>query len=278
MKWWIISHSFSCCCSLCWLNYSYRHKAAMQPCNMWKKRETPAFRCFGTFYTSPVERKHVPKEVSQVQRRGGVRNIKAVLSGALRAGRGWGAGQRDGGRVFSHLTNQVIHWSTCASAQFSCPCFWGSQTSVWAARRSHWYPETPHLKGRRRRAWVIRCTNQTCSRLMLMCHIIRGEQRGPSQCLSNSTQRRTGRASELRGWAPLSDHTAFISLFRTLSFSNKSFITVCADASSKSDITWPTFSCLKEEMLSLFVSVTTAVLSVRTFAPPTCVCGKCSLM
>lgn len=25
--------------------------------------------------------------------------------------------------VFSHLMNQVIHWSTCASVQFFCPCF-----------------------------------------------------------------------------------------------------------------------------------------------------------
>lgn len=47
---------------------------------------------------------------------------------------------------FSHLMNLVIHWSKCASAQFSCPCFWGSRTSVWAARRLHWCPEKHRLK------------------------------------------------------------------------------------------------------------------------------------
>lgn len=49
-------------------------------------------------------------------------------------------------RMFSHSVNQAAHWSACASARFSCPCFWGSRTSVWAARRLHWCPERRRLK------------------------------------------------------------------------------------------------------------------------------------
>lgn len=81
---------------------------------------------------SPVERKYIPKEVSQFavanmrtiqRRRGGVKKMEAgVLSGAAREGTGPNR-LVDRMWVFSHLMNQVIHWSTCASAQFSCPCF-----------------------------------------------------------------------------------------------------------------------------------------------------------
>lgn len=34
-----------------------------------------------------------------------------------------GGGGRGYSGLFSHLMNRVIHWSACASAQFSCPCF-----------------------------------------------------------------------------------------------------------------------------------------------------------
>lgn len=61
--------------------------------------------------------------------------------------------------IFSHLMNQVIHWSKCASAQFSCPCFWGSQTSVWAFLHLHWYPEKHHLKEGKRMPWVKSMSN-----------------------------------------------------------------------------------------------------------------------
>lgn len=58
-----------------------------------------------------------------------------------------GGGVLSGGvwRVFSHLVSRVIHWSACASARSFCPCFWGSQTSVWASPRLHWCPEKRHL-------------------------------------------------------------------------------------------------------------------------------------
>lgn len=74
---------------------------------------------------------------------------------------GWGspgaAGEQVGRRMcaFSHLMNRVIHWSTCASVQFFCPCFWGSQTSAWAFLHLHWYPEIHHLKGGTNTEWVL---------------------------------------------------------------------------------------------------------------------------
>lgn len=52
----------------------------------------------------------------------------------------------DLGSWFSHLKNRVIRWSMCASALFSCPCFLGNRTSVWASLHLHWCPEIHRLK------------------------------------------------------------------------------------------------------------------------------------
>lgn len=61
-----------------------------------------------------LEKKKLSREVWKME--------SGVPSGAARSGVG-ANGLDNRMRVFSHLMSQVIHWSTCASARFFCPCF-----------------------------------------------------------------------------------------------------------------------------------------------------------
>lgn len=149
----------------------------MQPFNVKETRNT-SVQCFGIFLQEPCrEETRSQRGVTggcghRIQRRrGGVGNIKAVLSGALRAeGGGWTA-RRGRLQSFNEPGNSLVN--VCQRSIFLSLFLRQSNQCLSRSPFALIPRETPPERKNKARVSHRQSTNQTCRRLTPMCHIMR---------------------------------------------------------------------------------------------------------